>query len=190
MLPGVYAISAKMRLGSRAVCRRPSGGRRSVAEGDSAKRILYSAAKRPNSQNPNCVAIAVTVAAAGPASPEPAVPDAFAAAAGTASGPSRYVPGSIGAVSAATPRSFDRFAGDTQRRRDMPQHAAKPAHDELVLSLCRSVLGTSAAETGDHGFDQCLLEPARSVGIGDDFGDLSADSRRRMQPLEPCHRGW
>jgi len=45
----------------------PAEGR-SVAEGGSAKRILYSAAKRPSSQNPNCVAIAVTVVAAGPAS--------------------------------------------------------------------------------------------------------------------------
>ena len=141
------------------------------------RRILYSAAKRPSSQNPNCVAIAVTVAAAVQAASRRAC---------RARCIRRRSRNRIGPIPICS----------WQHRRQCPlrhpdhltdlreihsavgiclQHAAKPAHDELVLSLCRSVLADlPAAETGDHGFDQCLLEPARSVGIGDDFGDLSA----------------
>src|SRR5208282_2450183 len=63
-----YAISAKMDGNLKAARHLPCGGWRNVAEGGSPNSDLYTTAKRPSSQNPNLVAIADTVAAAGSAS--------------------------------------------------------------------------------------------------------------------------
>src|SRR5215472_4815219 len=52
-------------------------------------------------------------------------------------------------------------------------HPAKPAHDQLVLPLCHAVLASlTIAEAFDHRLYKRLLQPARGVGIGDDFRRL------------------
>jgi hypothetical protein len=63
----------------------------------------------------------------------------------------------------------------------------------MISSCCRcAVLANLAlAKAADHRLYQRLLQPARRVGIGDDFGGLFRQfAGRRVQPLEPCHRGW
>ena len=69
--------------------------------------------------------------------------------------------------------------------------SAKPTHNDRVVSLRRPVLADlPAAESIDHCFDHRLLETARCLGMGDDFGRVFCQLRgRRVQPLEFCHCG-
>src|SRR5262245_44196518 len=70
--------------------------------------------------------------------------------------------------------------------------SAKPAHYNRVVPLRRPILvDLPVAEAIDHGFDHQLLETARGLWMGDDFGGVLRQLRsRRVQPLEFCHCGW
>ena len=88
------------------------------------------------------------------------------------------------AMSGPIPRSPCTAPGYKPVHRDLPQPPAEAAHDQRVLPQRRPVVANLAVpETGDHRFDQCLLETVRGLGIGNTAGASSASC-----PAAACRR--